>query len=165
MTIAHEVGTVLQVTNGHVENLSAMMLYGGWTPLQDACYWRRSLYEKIGGIDPFLLFAADYDLFLRMSLHGRCRYVPAVFSAFRRHEGQTSSIHANGYQQERELCRQRERHKNTHQIWHLSLTNAYYWCKVRWRTRIQKQNRLMSRLVGTSVADLRCQNFDMPITA
>jgi len=85
-----EANTILAYSRGWVPNLRMAMLYGGWTPLQDACFWRCSLYRKIGGLDRSLRYAADYDLFLRMALAGRTGYVPLTFSAFRRHTGQKS---------------------------------------------------------------------------
>ena len=72
-----------------------MMLYSGWTPLQDACFWRRSLYERVGGLNPATRYAADFELFLKFALSGTCAYVPVAFSAFRKHAGQVSiSKHA-----------------------------------------------------------------------
>ena len=38
-----EEGWVIQRSYGGVKSLRNIMLFGGWTPLQDACYWRRSL--------------------------------------------------------------------------------------------------------------------------
>jgi len=99
---------ILAFSCGWVPDLRAAMLYGGWTPLQDACFWRRSLYEEIGGIDRSLKFAADYDLFLRMTLAGRTSYVPTAFSAFRRHQGQKSLSGAAAYHIERLRVRERE---------------------------------------------------------
>lgn len=150
-------GTVLQVTNGHVHNFASMMLYGGWTPLQDACYWRRSLYERVGGIDSTLRYAADYDLFLRMSLNGYCQYAPAVFSAFRRHEGQASNAHANEYQHERMHCRQRELSSLSVSYLHLSILKIFYWLKGRVRARVHSRNTKLPLLIGKNVADLTCQ--------
>ena len=75
---------------GKVSNLRNMMLFGGWTPLQDACFWKKEIYDKIGGIDPSIKNAADFDLFLRMSITTKAVYVPYCFSAFRKHEGQKS---------------------------------------------------------------------------
>jgi len=49
-----------------------MMLYGGLTPRQEACFLRRSLYERVNGINPTIQYAADNDLFLRMSSLGCC---------------------------------------------------------------------------------------------
>ncbi len=103
-----EANRVLSYSRGWVPDLRIAMLYGGWTPLQDACFWRRSLYEAIGGIDRSLKFAADYDLFLRMALAGRAGYVPVAFSAFRRHAGQKSISGSVAYEDERRRVRARE---------------------------------------------------------
>jgi len=103
-----EENRVLSFSRGWVPDLSSAMLYGGWTPLQDACFWRRSLYVAIGGIDPKLRYAADYDLFLRLALAGRAGYVPITFSAFRRHVGQKSVVGSAHYEEERKLVRTRE---------------------------------------------------------
>lgn len=99
---------ILSYSRGWVPDLRMAMLYGGWTPLQDACFWRRSLYQRIGGIDRSLRYAADYDLFLRMALAGRTGYVPVSFSAFRRHAGQKSISGSAAYNDERRRVRARE---------------------------------------------------------
>ncbi len=99
---------VLSYSHGWVPVLRLATLYGGWTPLQDACFWRRGLYQKIGGIDRSLRYAADYDLFLRMALAGRADYVPLTFSAFRRHAGQKSVSGSAAYEDERGRVRARE---------------------------------------------------------
>jgi hypothetical protein len=99
---------VLFYSRGWVPNLRMATLFGGWSPLQDACFWRRGVYDKIGGIDRTLKFAADYDLFLRMASAGRAGYVPVTFSAFRRHAGQKSISGISAYQVERWRVRARE---------------------------------------------------------
>ncbi len=99
---------VLSYSHGWVPDLRVATLYGGWTPLQDACFWRRELYLKIGGIDRSLRYAADYDLFLRMAIAGRTGYVPLAFSAFRRHAGQKSISGSAAYEDERRRVRARE---------------------------------------------------------
>jgi glycosyltransferase involved in cell wall biosynthesis len=103
-----EENQVLSYSRGWVPDLRMATLYGGWTPLQDACFWRRSLYQSIGGIDSTLNYAADYDLFLRMALAGRTGYVPITFSAFRRHAGQKSISGSAAYEDERRRVRARE---------------------------------------------------------
>jgi glycosyltransferase involved in cell wall biosynthesis len=103
-----EQSRVIRFSRGFVNNLAASMLYGGWTPLQDACFWTREIYGRVGGIDPKVRLATDYDLFLRMARAGRVRHVPLAFSAFRRHSGQKSISSANAYASERELVRRRE---------------------------------------------------------
>ena len=96
-----EQGNVLNVSTGKVNSLKMMMAIGGWTPLQDACFWKAKLYNKIGGLNVNKKYAADYDLFLRMSLAGNCNYTPNLFSAFRRHDGQTSHKYKRQYEFER----------------------------------------------------------------
>ncbi|MDO8652454.1 MAG: glycosyltransferase family 2 protein [Undibacterium sp.] len=102
-----EQGMVLQITSGQIHNLAGMMLWGGWTPLQDACFWKTDLYTQIGGINPNVRYAADYDLFLRISLNGMCCYTPHVFSAFRRHDGQTSEKFRAAYKREKSAASKR----------------------------------------------------------
>jgi len=99
---------VLSYSCGWVPDLRTATLFGGWSPLQDACFWRRGIYDRIGGIDRALKFAADYDLFLRMASAGRTGYVPFTFSAFRRHAGQKSISGSSAYQVERRRARARE---------------------------------------------------------
>jgi glycosyltransferase involved in cell wall biosynthesis len=98
---------VLAFSRGWVPNLRMAALYGGWTPLQDACFWRREIYLQVGGIDRTLRYAADYDLFLRMALAGHAAYVPRAFSAFRRHGGQKSISGSAAYEIERKHVRAR----------------------------------------------------------
>lgn len=150
-------GKILQVSNGKVDRLNHMMLFGGWTPLQDACFWRRALYEKVGGVDPMQRYAADYDLFLRMSLAGVAQYVPAIFSAFRQHEGQTSQRFARAYRQEREVCRERELSLAGVTLSGRFWKESRYWTLVRWRARFQACNKKMQHLIGQDVRQVGCQ--------
>jgi glycosyltransferase involved in cell wall biosynthesis len=99
---------VVSFSREWVSNLGRAMLYATWTPLQDACFWRSALYHRVGGIDRSLRYAADYDLFLKIALAGRAKYVPYAFSAFRRHAGQKSIPGAIPYRQEKMACRRRE---------------------------------------------------------
>jgi len=60
---------------------------------QETCFWRRSIYEKVGGIDPTYRFALDFDLFVRFMRAGAkiCR-ANRFLGAFRVHEvSKTSS--------------------------------------------------------------------------
>jgi glycosyltransferase involved in cell wall biosynthesis len=60
---------------------------------QETCFWRRSIYEKVGGIDDTYRFALDFDLFVRYMHAGACiRRVDRFLGAFRVHEvSKTSS--------------------------------------------------------------------------
>jgi len=149
-----EAGKVIRATNGHVADLKNFMLYGGWTPLQDACYWRSDLYRKTGGIDAGLRYAADYDFFLRASLVGKCKYVPTTFSAFRQHRGQTSIRGVNFYKQEREYTRRSQLRTHGQRGLAGRLMAAYYWLATRWRVRIQGSQRNAPALEGLSAREI-----------
>ena len=154
-----EQGCVISYSRGYVNNLGDAMLYGGWTPLQDACFWRRSLYEKVGGIDPEIKYAADYDLFLRMSLQGESEYVPMVFSGFRRHPGQKSIAGSTDYKREREHVRKRELARAASSRWGKTIRSIWYSAAVRWRVHVAQRRWVRPDLVGLPVADLACGEY------
>ena len=130
---------VISHSRGHVRSLKHMMLYGGWTPLQDACYWRRSLYARVDGINPALKCAADYDFFLRASWTGRSMYVPKVFSAFRCHSDQKSIRGASAYEAERQMCRRRMLDElDVPMLWRF-VAEAYFTTLVRWRHHVARR--------------------------
>lgn len=52
---------------------------------QETCFWRRSIYDAVGGIDPSFQFALDYDLFVRFMQRGRMQHVNRFLGAFRKH--------------------------------------------------------------------------------
>jgi glycosyltransferase involved in cell wall biosynthesis/SAM-dependent methyltransferase len=52
---------------------------------QETCFWRRSLFEKVGNIDRSYKFAMDYDLFVRFMNIGRGRRLNRFLGAFRDH--------------------------------------------------------------------------------
>jgi len=147
-------GNVIFRSCGRVACLRKMMLYGSWTPLQDACFWRREAYEEIGGMDRTLRFSGDYDLFLRLSRNARVSYVPYVFSAFRRHPGQISIAATKEYQREKDACRQREIGECDAGL----LRRPYYWAAVRVRARILDPVWRMRAIaaVGKSALELDC---------
>jgi glycosyltransferase involved in cell wall biosynthesis len=62
---------------------------------QETTFWRRSIYEKVGGIDSSFRFAMDFDLFSKFMQHGRLRRADRFFGAFRQHpESKTSRLMA-----------------------------------------------------------------------
>ena len=149
-------GRVIQVTSGHVDDLREYMLNGGWTPLQDACFWRRELYEKVGGINAELKNAADYDLFLRMALQGNCKYSPNIYSAFRKHEGQKSIKNMAEYKRERLNSRRRQLNKvYSGEPFYTILITFIYWFKVRWRVRVVEKNSKSSTFEGLSAHEIQ----------
>ncbi len=86
-----------------------LLLWADFIP-QETCFWRRSLYEKAGGIDPSFQFALDWDLLLRFQKAGaRMVRLPYFLGAFRIHTEQKNAvtIRTDGYR-EMELLRDRE---------------------------------------------------------
>jgi len=150
-----EQGRVIKHSSGFVRSLRKMMLYGGWTPLQDACYWRKSLYDRIGGIDPNMKYAADYDLFLRMSGFGVCRYVPIIFSAFRKHDGQKSIIGSSLYKKERKFIRKHVLLNEKVYIIKQQLMILEYYIRIRWRAHISSHLHKSLIPAGISVYKLK----------
>jgi glycosyltransferase involved in cell wall biosynthesis len=157
-----EEGKVISFSRGYVRDLRAAMLYGGWTPLQDACFWRRSLYERVGGIDPALRYAADYDLFLRFAMSGKTTYVPKAFSAFRRHAGQKSISGAPAYKRERAIVRRRELERAGDPPLGRVLRTTWHGLAVRWRVRVAQRRWTRDDLRGTPIGALTCQAYWPP---
>lgn len=86
-----------------------MLLWADYIP-QETWFWRRTAYEKAGGVDPGFRFALDWDLLVRMQNTGAVfKRLPAFLGAFRVHEAQKSQaeIHDIGMI-EGDLLRARE---------------------------------------------------------
>ncbi len=69
-----------------------------WTDFlpQETMFWRRSAFDRAGGMDPYFRFAMDWDLILRLQKTGaRFRRVPYFLGCFRIHEAQKSITQAN----------------------------------------------------------------------
>ena len=55
---------------------------------QQAAFFRRSLWEQVGPLDPEFYFAMDYDLWVRLAKIARLQYLPGkVWANFRLHSG------------------------------------------------------------------------------
>ena len=52
---------------------------------QETCFWRRRIYDAVGGVDPGFQFALDYDLFVRFMERGRMQRRNRFLGAFRKH--------------------------------------------------------------------------------
>jgi glycosyltransferase involved in cell wall biosynthesis len=74
------------------EHRNSLMKRWDYIP-QETCFWRRRIYERVGGVDSSFQFALDYDLFVRFMDHGRMERVNRFLGAFRRHpESKTSAL-------------------------------------------------------------------------
>ena len=150
---------VLTLSRGWVPDLHAATLFGGWTPLQDACFWRRGLYELIDGIDRSLQYAADYDLFLRMASAGSTDYVPTAFSAFRRHAGQKSISGSAAYNVERWQARARQLDLDPSVPILKAARRGAYRVAMSARARLAPLAWRTPELVGRCVTDLPCASY------
>lgn len=50
---------------------------------QSSCFFRRSAFEAVGGVDTGLKYVMDWDLWIKLSAVGEVAYVPEIFSARR----------------------------------------------------------------------------------
>ncbi len=57
---------------------------------QESTFWRRSLWERVGGLDASLHFAGDFDLWARFYEHAELWCVRALLGVFRSHVAQKS---------------------------------------------------------------------------
>lgn len=70
---------------------------------QQTCYFRRRLYERVGGIDPGLHCMLDTELWLRFFAAGaRWGHVPAVLGGFRQHALMKGRTWLERYAEERQ---------------------------------------------------------------
>ena len=60
---------------------------------QPSAFWRRDLYEEVGGLDPSFDLAMDTDLFARFAERARLRHVPSLWSRIRAHPDQRNRIY------------------------------------------------------------------------
>jgi hypothetical protein len=76
---------------------------------QEAMFWRRRIWDKVGGIDASFQFSADWDLLLRFERAGaRFHRMPWFLGLFRRHPAQkTATQAAEAGARERDALRRR----------------------------------------------------------
>ena len=76
---------------------------------QETLFWRRRIWDKVGGIDPTFKFAMDWDLLLRFQTAGaKIVRVPCFLACFRIHSTQKTSAQMHSVGQA-EITRLRER--------------------------------------------------------
>ena len=71
---------------------------------QPSMFWRRSLYEKVGGLDTRFNLAMDADLWERFSRHTRITHIPAYLSCMRYYpEQKTRALRPKGEIEDNEI--------------------------------------------------------------
>ncbi len=68
---------------------------------QETVFFRRELFDQVGGIDESLHFSLDFDLWVRMSRLTQMRHIPAFLGSFREHR-KSKSVNALRYRDEHE---------------------------------------------------------------
>lgn len=77
--------------------------YGKSIP-QECSFWRRSLHEKVGGLDERYTYAIDLELWCKFARNGRMRHIPFFLGAFRRHpDAKSSTIFTKGRAEARQI--------------------------------------------------------------
>lgn len=71
----------------------------GWIQ-QESTFWRRSLWERVNGLDQSAKLAGDFDLWCRFMRVGGPAGVLTPLAAFRRHGNQITGTQAEAYRQE-----------------------------------------------------------------
>lgn len=71
---------------------------------QPSMFWRRRLYERVGGLDPRFNLAMDNDLWERFSRHGKIGHIPAYLSCMRYYpEQKTRALRGKGTIEDAEI--------------------------------------------------------------
>lgn len=53
---------------------------------QQASFFRKTLWDQVGPLDPSFYFAMDYDLWVRLAAISQIKYLPSLWANFRLHE-------------------------------------------------------------------------------
>jgi glycosyltransferase involved in cell wall biosynthesis len=53
---------------------------------QQASFFRKTIWDEVGPLDPDFYFAMDYDLWVRIATRASIQYLPSVWANFRLHE-------------------------------------------------------------------------------
>ena len=75
--------------------------------MQEACFWRRTLYEKVGGISVNWPFAGDYELWIRFAEHADLVVTSALLGGFNHTGKNRSMLNVERWQEEVDAIRSR----------------------------------------------------------
>jgi GT2 family glycosyltransferase len=97
-----------------------------WVP-QETLFWRKRIWDRVGGIDPSFQFAMDWDFLLRLDAAGaRIIRLPWFLGAFRVHSQQKTKaqLGAHGVPEMEALRRRTFGRYPTHEVLHLATRRA-----------------------------------------
>ncbi|HTP42251.1 MAG TPA: glycosyltransferase family 2 protein [Nitrospiria bacterium] len=84
------------------------LFYGCHIVNQEGIFWRRTVHEMIGYVNPTLQYAMDYDLFLRMCLFVKPVWIDEQLACHRKH-GDQKTVRRHEYLAELLMIRERYR--------------------------------------------------------
>lgn len=93
---------------------------------QPSAFVSRRAYNAVGGIDPGLSYAMDYDLWLRMAAEYELVYIPSALSAYRIHAESKTMGRTHGVRRSREALDVAKNHFG----W-APCTRVHEWCRQR----------------------------------
>jgi len=88
------------------------LIFEGGNLHQTGAFWRRHIYEQVGGINPYYKFCMDFDFFCRVAEIGRLMHLKDYLACFRIHKNAKSSTLKDVGEAEHEQIRQRYLSKN-----------------------------------------------------
>ena len=116
------------------------MLFNTMLNCQSATFWRKEIYNKVGGIDANFQYCMDYDLFLHMlKKTGKMFSIPVILAAFRVHEGSKGSRLQAISIKEWNLIR------NNHKVIPTKMSKILWRIRMKsWRTQLKIKNFLFN---------------------
>lgn len=105
--VIDEVGAIVRnpiklpkIVRGERETFKSLLLRRGCSFYQPASFWRREAYVAVGGLNPELRFAMDYDLYLRFARIKPFGHLDQLLACFRIHPESKTTLLKAVYQQE-----------------------------------------------------------------
>lgn len=80
-----------RIVLGEVESLKTIVCRGGVSFSQVATFWRRDAYRRVGGLNPSLRFAMDFDLYLKLVQNAPFGHLDRLLGCLRLHSGSKTS--------------------------------------------------------------------------
>jgi glycosyltransferase involved in cell wall biosynthesis len=162
----YEPGTLHLIANTFENNRNAIFVYGDYNMVrqdgtkvlkrkvscdfnvmayaylmisQPSAFWKKSVYDEVGGLDLKLHYTMDYDLFLRMAkLYPADRFIhlKKPLSAFRLHPESKSVKQMSAFSYEFRLVK--DRHTPPRKEWQKPFLRYFYLFKVEWMYLVER---------------------------
>jgi GT2 family glycosyltransferase len=96
---------------------------------QPSAFFRREVFESVGGLDGTLDFVMDYDLWIRIGRRFPCNYLPGLLATYRLHETSKTISSATLINSSEESLAVTMRHFSWAPITRV-YTSCIIWCKA-----------------------------------